>query len=52
MLDLDSQKLLAAATARPATVALLNIMRLAGGTPPAVTQARKRCCPDARDGPG
>jgi uncharacterized protein (DUF2236 family) len=52
MLDLDSQKLLAAATARPATVTLLNIMRLAGGTPPAVTQARKRCCPDARDGPG
>jgi uncharacterized protein (DUF2236 family) len=43
MLGLDDQNLRQLATARPAAIALLNVMRLAGGTPPAVRQARARC---------
>jgi uncharacterized protein (DUF2236 family) len=43
MLGLNAQPLLELATARVAASALLNVMRLAGGTPPPVRQARERC---------
>jgi uncharacterized protein (DUF2236 family) len=47
MLGLDEQSVLRLATGRPATHTLLNLMRLAGGTPPPVTQARVRTASSA-----
>jgi uncharacterized protein (DUF2236 family) len=42
-LGLNAEPLLGLATGRLAANALLNVMRLAGGTPPPVRQARARC---------
>jgi uncharacterized protein (DUF2236 family) len=43
MLGLNAQPLLELATTRVAAHALLSVMRMAGGTPPPVRQARERC---------
>jgi hypothetical protein len=43
MLDLNNRALLQVATARAAGAALLNLLRLAGGTPVPVRQAHQRC---------
>jgi uncharacterized protein (DUF2236 family) len=43
MLALNAEPLLELATARIAAHTLLNVMRLAGGTPPPVRMARQRC---------
>jgi uncharacterized protein (DUF2236 family) len=43
MLGLNAQPLLELATTRMAAHALLSVMRMAGGTPPPVRQARERC---------
>lgn len=45
LLGLNAEPLLELATSRIAANALLNVMRVAGGTPPAVAQARARCRP-------
>jgi len=49
MLGLNAEPLLEVVSSRVATNALLSVMRLAGGTPPPVAQARERCRATAGD---
>ncbi len=52
MLRLPPQPLVEASVVRPAAATLLMVLRLAGGTPPPVTQARARALALALEGEG